>query len=322
VKHITAAERTLWNTVSSKLPLAGGTLTGFLTLHAAPTANMHAATKKYVDDSMSSAGNGDMLKSVYDTNGNGIVDNAEKVNGLTVLTAVPANAKFTDTTYSAMTGATTSAAGSVGLVPAPTAGAATRYLRSDGTWQVPPDNNTTYSNATTTTAGLMSAADKVALDNHIASKLNPHGVTASQVGLGNVDNTADTAKPVSTAQAAAIKVVQDDVTAHKGDTSNPHSVTKAQVGLGSVPNVATNDQTPTYTAASAPAALSSGEKLSVAFGKLAAGISALITHLANTANPHSVTKAQVGLGNVDNTADSAKSVASAVTATNMDGGTY
>ena len=44
-----------------------------------------------------------------------------------------------------MKGATTSAAGAAGLVPAPTAGAANRYLRSDGTWVVPPDTNTTYS---------------------------------------------------------------------------------------------------------------------------------------------------------------------------------
>ena len=43
------------------------------------------------------AGTGDMLASVYDTNNNGIVDNAEKVNGLTVETAVPSGAKFTDT---------------------------------------------------------------------------------------------------------------------------------------------------------------------------------------------------------------------------------
>lgn len=50
----------------------------------------------------------------------------------------------TNTTYSNMTGATTSAAGAAGLVPAPAKGAATRYLRSDGTWQVPPDTNTTY----------------------------------------------------------------------------------------------------------------------------------------------------------------------------------
>lgn len=29
---------------------AGGTMTGFITLHAAPTADLHAATKKYADD--------------------------------------------------------------------------------------------------------------------------------------------------------------------------------------------------------------------------------------------------------------------------------
>ena len=51
-----------------------------------------------------------------------------------------------DTTYSNMKGATTSVAGTSGLVPAPSTGAANRYLRSDGTWAVPPDNNTTYSN--------------------------------------------------------------------------------------------------------------------------------------------------------------------------------
>jgi len=39
---------------------------------------------------------------------------------------------------------------------------------------------------------------------HIAATNNPHGVTAAQVGLGNVNNTSDANKPVSTAQAAAI----------------------------------------------------------------------------------------------------------------------
>lgn len=38
------------------------------------------------------------------------------------------------------------------------------------------------------------------------------------------------------------------------------------------------------------------------------------THIANKSNPHGVTKAQVGLGNVDNTADSAKSVKYATSA--------
>lgn len=58
----------------------------------------------------------------------------------------------------------------------------------------------------------------------------------SDVGLGNVNNTSDANKPVSTAQAAAIKVVQDDVNAHEANKSNPHGVTKSQVGLGSVTN--------------------------------------------------------------------------------------
>lgn len=56
------------------------------------------------------------------------------------------------------------------------------------------------------------------------------------MGLGNVDNTTDLGKPVSTAQAAAIAVVQADVDAHEANTSNPHSVTKSQVGLGNADN--------------------------------------------------------------------------------------
>jgi len=44
-------------------------------------------------------GVGDMAKSIYDTTNNGIVDNAEKVNGHTVESDVPAGAMFTDTVY-------------------------------------------------------------------------------------------------------------------------------------------------------------------------------------------------------------------------------
>lgn len=61
-----------------------------------------------------------------------------------------------DTTYSNMKGATTSATGTSGLVPAPPTGAANRYLRSDGTWAVPPDNNTTYSNFVKSGSGAKS----------------------------------------------------------------------------------------------------------------------------------------------------------------------
>ena len=51
------------------------------------------------------------------------------------------------------------------------------------------------------------------LDDHVGKTDNPHAVTKGQVGLGNVDNTADADKPVSTAQAAAIRAVSDAVEA-------------------------------------------------------------------------------------------------------------
>lgn len=67
-----------------------------------------------------------------------------------------------DTTYSDMKGATSSASGSSGLVPAPAAGKQTSFLRGDGTWVVPP--NTTYDVATSSKNGLMSSTDKAKLD--------------------------------------------------------------------------------------------------------------------------------------------------------------
>lgn len=46
---------------STKLPIAGGKMTGDLTLKGNPTTDLMAATKKYVDDSIASAGGGDVL---------------------------------------------------------------------------------------------------------------------------------------------------------------------------------------------------------------------------------------------------------------------
>lgn len=69
---------------------------------------------------------------------------AANVNGHTVATDVPAGAKFTDTTYSDMKGATGSAAGTHGLVPAPAAGKQGQFLRGDGTWATPNNTDTHY----------------------------------------------------------------------------------------------------------------------------------------------------------------------------------
>lgn len=59
------------------------------------------------------------------------------------------------------------------------------------------------SGATTTNIGQI-ATNTSTISGHIADKNNPHQVTKSQVGLGNVDNTSDVNKPVSTAQQTAL----------------------------------------------------------------------------------------------------------------------
>lgn len=85
-------------------------------------------------------------------------------------------------------------------------------------------NTLTITSATTSQAGLMSSSDKTKLDGlkdqagitsdidavqtnletHINNKSNPHEVTKDQVGLGNVNNTSDANKPISTATQNAL----------------------------------------------------------------------------------------------------------------------
>lgn len=126
------------------------------------------------------------------------------INGTATDLYAPTN---TDTKYSDMVGATTSTAGTHGLVPAPAAGAATRYLRSDGTWQVPP--NTTYGVATTGSNGLMSAADKTKLDGIAtgANKYTHPSYTTRSSGLYKI--TVDATGHVSGATA----VTKSDIVA-------------------------------------------------------------------------------------------------------------
>lgn len=85
-------------------------------------------------------------------------------------------------------------------------------------------NTLTITSATTSQAGLMSSSDKTKLDGlkdqagitsdinavqtnletHINNKSNPHKVTKTQVGLGNVNNTSDADKPISNATQTAL----------------------------------------------------------------------------------------------------------------------
>jgi hypothetical protein len=91
---------------------AGSTLTVFDTLESDNKANPLSANqgkilKALIDAGGGGGGTGDMTKAVYDINNNGIVDDSEKVNGLTVETAVPSGALFTDTIYTLPVASTT-----------------------------------------------------------------------------------------------------------------------------------------------------------------------------------------------------------------------
>lgn len=86
------------------------------------------------------------------------------------------------------------------------------------------EDSHTINAATTSQAGVMTSADKTKLnglkdqagitsdidavqtnlETHINNKYNPHEVNKAQVGLGNVDNTSDANKPISTATQNAL----------------------------------------------------------------------------------------------------------------------
>lgn len=94
---------------------------------------------------------------------------------------------------------------------------------------------------------LIQDSDKVikeSLDAHIGNKSNPHNVTKAQIGLGNVQDLAPAAMPVSTAQAASIAdakaagtKAQTDLSTHANRKNNPHNVTRAQLGLATTDQV-------------------------------------------------------------------------------------
>ena len=156
---------------------------------------------------------------------------------------------------------------------------------------------------------------------HINDTNNPHQTTKAQVGLSNVQNygvatNADAIAglsntlymtPVRTADEIAA-LVGNAFTAHVNNLSNPHQTTKTQVGLSNVDNFATANQADAQAGTRNDlfmTPLRTAQAITVQSGSL------LAVHTQRTDNPHSVTKAQVGLGNVSNfaTATNADAIA-------------
>jgi hypothetical protein len=146
-------------------------------------------------------------------------------------------------------------------------------------------------------------------------------LTKGDVGLGNVDNTSDANKPVSTAQASAIAAKENSITAGttgqywRGDKSW-QTLDKSAVGLANVSNtsdaskpVSTAQQTALdgkantiHTHVAADISLAAGQVL---LGKNTTGAGAAL-ELTTTQ-----VKTLLALNNVDNTSDADKPVSDA-----------
>lgn len=156
------------------------------------------------------------------------------------------------------------------------------------------------SNATTTWGAWYRLATTAYVDAADALKANINsptftgtvgGITASMVGLGNVNNTSDAAKPVSTAQQTALDLKAN--LASPTFTGTVGGITKSMVGLGSVDNTADTAK-PVSTAQ-----------------QTALNLKANLASPTFTGTVGGIDKTMVGLANVDNTADTAKPVSTA-----------
>lgn len=151
--------------------------------------------------------------------------------------SVPADALFTDHTYGNMKGATSSSAGSAGLVPAPNIGEQLKFLRADGTWVIP--TNTTYSVGTTSYLGTTklytetgSATDGTMTQNAITTALNGKsatGHTHNYAGSSSAGGNANAAVKLATARKIGSASFDGtaDITLSQMGLNVPVEITKA-----------------------------------------------------------------------------------------------
>lgn len=172
--------------------------------------------------------------------------------------------------------------------------------------------------ATTVTNQIASKVDQIVFDAHTHTK--------ADVGLDNVDNTADINKPVSTAQQEALDSLKTELSESIVSESKEWVVADEDGNI--IAKVDENGlETTTVTA---NAVVINGTDIKTALDSKsddghthdqyleADDISGLATteyvnsqiksHTTNQANPHNVTATQIGLGNVDNTSDTNKPV--------------
>ena len=139
---------------------------------------------------------------------------------------------------------------------------------------------------------------------HVANSNNPHGVTKSDIGLERVNDVE--------------QAIEEDLYNHVNNTDNPHGVTKEQVGLGRVRPVASvsydqwmehvnNYNNPHRITINTIVGV---ERIGMDLTHLVPQVT-FLEHTARRDNPHGITKADVGLERVDNTAILSKPITNA-----------
>lgn len=213
------------------------------------------------------AGNG--LGRVYDDAGNSLTLSVDQ----TVISTVAArDAAITTALTTAATDATTKAAGAVTTAAADATSKANAAQSAATTAAATAaDTKVSDHNADTTNVHGISDTSLLALKSEVAA------VTKTTLGLGSVDNTADTAKPVSSAQATAIA------------TAKSEAIADATAQVNAV-------------IASAPAALNTLDELAAALGDDASFATSVTTSLAGkvpSATPISQKTASYTLASVN-----------------------
>jgi hypothetical protein len=208
---------TMNTSINTRLPKSGGTMTGAIAMGnskitglATPTADYDASTKKYADDLQTQTVAGIATHAAVSTNVHGVADMAALSTMNYVNTEITAHNNDTtsvhgiaDTSVLAnqtyVTGAVAAEATSRGA--AITAEATARAAAITAAATTAATNLDTHTADTTSVHGI-SDTSLLALKSEVAA------VTAASLGLGNVTNTSDANKPVSTAQATAIAAAQ------------------------------------------------------------------------------------------------------------------
>lgn len=186
------------------------------------------------------------------------------------------------------------------------------------------DNNTTYDLASQSSNGLMSAADKKAVDREFLGMVPkggtviPNGANLNSTAYLKVGNYYQSANVYTTnmtnipVKAAFMMYVLSPLSEVYDNESTGKWVYRLRIFVEYTGNniftqyVDSGETAGSFTYHPWVKMTNSND--------LGAVSDTINTHIANKSNPHGVTKAQVGLGNVDNTADSTKSVKYAASA--------